>query len=397
MSVTEKGQPSVEAATGAANGGLPLQAVNRPTQTVSEVSAISRKGKGAKTTVFLSVGFLAALAAASALGVSVERNRSVPPPLKVVAKPEGVVGLGRLLPASGVVDIAVPFGAADARVVDLRAEEGETLNAGEIIAVLDNELSLRRALEVAKMQVAVKQAAYAQALHSIRFNRREVSAQHSRALVAFERARSEYERLKAVQAEGGATRQNVDLQRAERDEAEEETNRLAALRDRYGRGAPSKHPDAVGALRDVQSARAEVKRAEAELEKAFVRAPFPGTVLKRHVLPGEKPSSNGVVRFGDIRSMKVEVEIYQNEVARVTLGARAKVRSTALSDDLFGVVSHIGLRVGRQGVIDSTPAANTDARVVEVTLSLDAPSSEKARNLSELEVTAEILTKDGAV
>ena len=62
----------------------------------------------------------------------------------------------------------------------------------------------------------------------------------------------------------------------------------------------------------------------------------------------------------------------------------------AVSDTLQGTVERIGLRVEQQQVVDEDPAANIDARVVEVQIRLDPNSSEKVVGLTNLQVTATI-------
>ena len=69
-----------------------------------------------------------------------------------------------------------------------------------------------------------------------------------------------------------------------------------------------------------------------------------------------------------------------------------RLRSPALREELVGEIGSIGLSVGRQQRIDTSPAANLDARVVKATVVLDAASSARARALVGLEVRAHIET-----
>jgi HlyD family secretion protein len=57
---------------------------------------------------------------------------------------------------------------------------------------------------------------------------------------------------------------------------------------------------------------------------------------------------------------------------------------------LTGTVSRIGTLVGRQNVTADDPAANTDARVLIVTVALDEASSTRAARYINLEVVARI-------
>jgi HlyD family secretion protein len=94
--------------------------------------------------------------------------------------------------------------------------------------------------------------------------------------------------------------------------------------------------------------------------------------------------------------MTAEVEIYQNEIGRVAVGAPVEVTADALPQALHGTVSRVGLEVGRQRLIDADPAANTDARVVTVTVHLDPESIAIARRFTNLQVTARIQVAETA-
>jgi HlyD family secretion protein len=124
----------------------------------------------------------------------------------------------------------------------------------------------------------------------------------------------------------------------------------------------------------------------------FFARPAAGTVLTIHARPGEHPGSAGVLDFGDTRVMTAEVELYQADVVSIGVGQRAKLHSPALAVPLTGVVSRVGLSVGRQRLTDTSPGANIDARVVLATVALDDESSSRSRRLVGLEVKADIET-----
>ncbi len=55
-----------------------------------------------------------------------------------------------------------------------------------------------------------------------------------------------------------------------------------------------------------------------------------------------------------------------------------------------GIVSAIGMEIGRQSITSDDPAANTDARVVDVIIMLDEASSDLARRFTNLETVVRI-------
>ena len=135
-------------------------------------------------------------------------------------------------------------------------------------------------------------------------------------------------------------------------------------------------------------ARADMARAEAELELAQVRAPIPGTVLRVFTRPGERIGADGVVEIGQTDDMYAVAEVYETDIVRVRKGQRATIMSPALPGPIPGEVEKVGLRIGKLDVLSTDPAARTDARVVEVEIRLD--ESQKVSRLTNLQVTVEI-------
>jgi HlyD family secretion protein len=314
---------------------------------------------------------------------------SAPAPARVV------LGLGKLLPAGEVIVIAPPFGAGDARVSELRVAEGERVARGAILAVLDSERLFLAALESARAGVAAREAVLAQVRGGVESSRAEARAALARAMSAADTAAREYDRAEELRRRGAATEQLLDQRRAAREETSREVERLRATLGRYGDGPIDAQADVVVASRNLDSARADFERAQADLEKAYVRAPTDATVIAVEARPGEKPGTRGILKLGDIERMMIEVEVYQAQIARVAVGAAVEARAEALARPLNGVVTRIGLEVGRQTLVDANPAANTDARVVKVTVALDPASAELARGLTNLQVTARIASSGG--
>jgi HlyD family secretion protein len=340
---------------------------------------------GGATLVGLAWGGVRRLPAASA------------PPAASAARPARVaVGLGKVLPWSDVITVAPPFGAGDARIASLEVHEGDRVEKGSVLAVLDNERALLATVASAKAQIRAREAALAQVAASVSASRKESRMLLERTKVVAERASRELDRTEALHKDGAVSEQSFDLQRSASDEAWKEVARVKASLSRYGAGSVHGQADVVAAARQVDTARADLDRAEADLEKAYVRAPMAGTVLTIHGRPGERPASTGVLNLGDLERMKVEVEVYQTQIGQVSVGATVECEAEALPQRLQGVVQRVGLEVGRQTLVDMTPAASTDARVVKVTVALDEASTRLARPFSNLQVTARIASRGGS-
>jgi HlyD family secretion protein len=304
-----------------------------------------------------------------------------------------VVGLGRLLPEGEVVIVAPPFGAGDARVASLKVTEGDRVEHGSVLAVLDSERTLLAAIGSARAQLAAREANLAQVRASVQASRDEAGATLARAETTYQNTVREFERVEILRQRGYAAEQSFDQRRAARDEAAREVERARATLSRYGSGDLDAQADVRVAERNVDTARADLARAQADLDKAYVRAPITGTVLTVHVRPGEKPGAQGLMNLGNIDSMTVEVEVYQAQVGRVLVGDSVEVTAEALPQRLKGSVTRIGLEVGRQTVVDANPAANTDARVVKITVALEPDSSSLAQRFTNLQVTARITSR----
>lgn len=306
-----------------------------------------------------------------------------------VSAPKIVVGLGKLLPEGEVVTVAPPFGAGDARLASLSVNEGDRVERGMVLATLDNERPLLAALESAKATVAARQASLAQARASVSASRGEAQAALARAEAAAANAAREFERVEQLRRTGFAADTTYELRRTAREEAAREVERLQATLSRYA-GDVDAQPDVLVAARMLASAQADLERAAADLDKAYVRAPLAATVLTIHIQPGEKPGAAGIMNLGNIAQMKADVEIYQTQIGLVMVADPVEITAEALARPLTGKVSRIGLEVGRQSLIDANPAANTDARVVKVTVALDPASSEAASRYTNLQVIARI-------
>jgi len=75
----------------------------------------------------------------------------------------------------------------------------------------------------------------------------------------------------------------------------------------------------------------------------------------------------------------------------VKIGQRVKISGDSLSQALEGVVDRLGLRVSRNSMTQHDPVSITDARVVEVKILLDDPTT--VRNLIDGVVEVLILSK----
>ena len=201
------------------------------------------------------------------------------------------------------------------RVVELPVDEGDTIAAGDIIAVLDSE----------DLQASVRLA--------------EASLNEARARLA------DAEREFARQA---------DLVE---DRLTSQALYDAALTQREV------------ALAQVGTAEARLNSAQATLDYTVVRAPIDGVVIERNIEMGEmvapggftsQQSTGSIERIADPASLEVEADINESYIARLQLGQRASIRVDAVPGFEYS---------GRLRQI--VPTADRQRAVVQVKVSID--------------------------
>jgi HlyD family secretion protein len=383
MTVAMNPEPS------AAGSALPLPIVDRRGAVAQQAHSPARAAGGPRPVVVLmlatALGIAGLLYVSGGLGRQAKEVASEPPTAAAV------IALGRLAPLGELRSLAAPFGAGDARVAEVLVSEGQRVPAGTPLVVFDNAAALQAAWRVADEQLVSRQATLAQATRNVTSSQAESSAALARTEVAAQAAETEYQRWAALVEQGFVSPAAADQRRALRDEAAQELRRARAVAARHA-GDGAAQPELQAARQAVAVALAERDRAAQDRSRSLLAAPADGTVVAIHARPGERPGAQGVLDFGDTRTMTAELELYQGDVTRVRAGQRVRLRSPALSEELVGQISRLGLNVGRQQRIDTSPAANLDARVVKATVILDAESSARARSLVGLEVRAHIET-----
>lgn len=303
-----------------------------------------------------------------------------------------VVALGRLIPKGDVVTVATPYGAGDARIAGIEVAVGDQVVVGQTLAVLDNLGQLESTLNTVRAALDVRVATLAQVEQSVAASMQEAQASLERIQSTAETVHTDLDRATTLLERDAITRVEFDTTQARAIEVALDVERARVTLSRFDTQDGFPQPDIAVAEANLNVARADLDRAEQDLAKAYIRAPADGTVLDIHVRSGEKPGTMGVLDLGDTANMTVEAEIYQTLIGSVAIGDTVKVFADALDQDLIGSISAIGIQIGRQTINSDDPAANTDARVVDVIVALDAVSSAQAARFTNLEVVVRIDT-----
>lgn len=339
----------------------------------------------------------------------------LPPPRQVK-----VVALGRVEPVSQVIDVAT---AEAGRIARLEVQEGDRVEQGQILAYLDTYDVRRAERDVAASQLS---EARAQLAAETTLGNSQVQEANTRvgqidepqqAAIAAQQAaiqslqaelnvaEIDLARFQQLNESGAISRQELDRQRATVERLRADLANATATRQRLEQARLN---DIRNAQAQVNSARATTTRAqvasqvdsaaqslalaEAQLARTIIRAPQAGQVLDIFAYPGEAVSPTGepILALGDTDQMVVVAEVYETDIGLVEVGQPVTItsRNGAFSETLTGTVSEIGLQIAKNDVLDDDPAANADARVVEVRVRVD--QSEAVAALTNLQVDVAI-------
>lgn len=334
----------------------------------------------------------------------------------------GVSALGQLEPQGEILRLSAPnsLDGSSVRVEQLRVQEGDYLEAGQVVAILDHrsqrEAALRRAesaVEVARAQLATVQAGVPQGdieAQNARIERlkAELSRQFEIQDVRVERLTAELwnvqadlQRYEQLYQEGAIAIADLDTKRLAVATAQKQLQEATEIRQQTIESLQQQITEAQAALSSIAQVRPEevqlaeaqlrqaiatVEQAQTALEATYIRTPIAGQVLQINVLPGETLGNDGIADIGQTRNMVVVAEVYETDIERIQLGQTATVRSPAISSALTGTVNKIGRQVGSQKIFGIASSASTDNRVIEVEILLDEESSALVGHLSNLQV-----------
>jgi HlyD family secretion protein len=278
------------------------------------------------------------------------------------AQAQAVSALGRLEPENGVLHIGVsssPHAVSGSIIADLLVEEGDWVEAGQLLATTDSTEMMRAGAHKTEAELIL-------------------------ATVAAEAAKSQADEactMADVAASDAARRVSL-LERQL--SSEEETEQAQGQAQAMAASCTAAHANARVAAARIEVARARIAIDEIEIGRSMVHAPVAGRVLEIHTRPGELAGAHSVLDLGRTDHMFAIAEIYETDIGNVKVGQKASVSSDALPETLTGTVERIRGKVQKKDVIGTDPAARKDARIIEVEIRLD--DSKAAQALTNLQV-----------
>jgi HlyD family secretion protein len=172
------------------------------------------------------------------------------------------------------------------------------------------------------------------------------------------------------------------------------TQQIAAARATLSKISEVRTVDVTGARAELARAQATARQSQAELAEAYVRAPNAGEILKINTRAGETPGDKGIVELGQTSQMVAVAEVNESDVGKIKVGQTAMINSEsgAFGQNIRGTVSYVGLQIGKQDVLKTDPAADSDSRVVEVKIAIDPTDSQVVKGLTNSKVMIKINT-----
>ncbi len=260
-------------------------------------------------------------------------------PLDIVRPLEGVAALGQLSPIGEVRTLAAPVSGMGGtpRIAELFIVEGDKVIKGQPLAVFDNRDRILA-------DIAINKARLKTIENKILFQKREVT-RYKKSSLQGATSLSLYERIENDLIQSQSLKQEII----------------------------------------AQSQALEVDLKESQLE-----SPINGVILKINSRVGERPGSNGVLLVGNNNSMQAIIEVYESDINRVTIGQEVSLTSEngGFTGKLSGIVSRISPQIQQRQVLSTDPTGDSDARIVQVRVTLTPQSSEQVMTFTGMKVIA---------
>ena len=274
--------------------------------------------------------------------------------ISAAAAPEGVV-----LNATGYIVAAHKIELA-AKVIGkvnwIGVDKGDRVREGQVLVRLEDDEYQAQLLQ-AKGQLANLQAKLDEANHGSRPEEiAQAQANLNTAQADLDNARVTVERARKLVQEKLTPRQSVDDAEARYDGA---VHRVDSLRKAYELVRIGPRQEEIDSLRGaVDQARGALNFAETNLANTIIRAPNTGTILERAVEKGEfvttsfvgdRGAKGYVVSIADLNDLEVELDISQNDFAKLHAAQRGTVTTDAFPDRKYeGFIKEISPEANRQ-------------------------------------------------
>jgi HlyD family secretion protein len=287
--------------------------------------------------------------------------------ISAAGAPEGVV-----LNATGYIVAAHKIEVA-AKVIGkvnwIGVEKGDKVKQGQVLVRLEDD-EYQAQLTQARGQLANLQARLDEALHGSRPEEiAQALANLNSAQADLENARVSLDRSRKLVIEKLTPQQSVDDAQARYDSAIHKVNSLQKTYELVKLGPRQEEIDSLRG--QVEQARGALAYAETNLANTIIHAPVTGTILERAVEKGEfvttsfvgdRGAKGYVVSLADLNDLEVELDISQNDFAKLHAGQHGVITTDAFPDRKYdGFIKEI------------SPEANRQKATVQIKVKVDKP------------------------
>ena len=275
------------------------------------------------------------------------------------------------------------------KVAWIGVEKGDHVKQGQVLVRLEDD-EYRAQVEQARGNLQNLQAKLQEMLNGSRpeeIARARADVQQSRA--DLENARVTLQRTQQLVSEGVMAKQALDDAQARYNAQVARTNSLEHTADLVRIGPRQEEIDALRG--QIAQAKGQFDYASTFLANTVIRAPISGTILERNVERGEfvttgfvgdRGAKGYVVSIANLRDLKVELDINQNDFAKLDPKQRAVITTDAFPDLKY------------DGIIDEiSPEANRQKATVQVKVKVLNPDD---RLRPEMNATVAFIAKQDA-
>jgi HlyD family secretion protein len=243
------------------------------------------------------------------------------------------------------------------RVKEIRVKRGDIVKAGDALITLDDEEYQARVKSAEGMVDSLKAR-----VAELRTGSRpqEVEASEAAVLSAeatLKSAQLDSDRLEPLFEKGVIAKQELDRARMARDVARAQWDAQRKSAELVRIGPRREHIEAAEA--QLRQAEADLGFANTQLAYTTICAPISGTVLERIAEQGEtvtnmnfggtRGAKSSVISMADLSDLQVEIDLNENDLAKVTLGQPCEIRIDSNPDKVYsGEVDEIAPQADRQ-------------------------------------------------
>jgi HlyD family secretion protein len=242
------------------------------------------------------------------------------------------------------------------KVAWIGVEKGDRVKKDQQLVRLEDD-EYRAQVQQARGGLANLEANLARAMNGSRPEEvAKAKADLDNAVAGQVNAKVTYDRTRKLVEEGVLPKQNLDDAQAKLDSAAAQVLAFTRTWDLAKLGPRKEDIDAARGL--VEQAKGQVALVETQLSNTIIRAPIDGTILERNVEIGEfvttgmvsdKGAKGYVVSIADLNDLKVELDINQNDFAKLGGKQKGIVTTDAFPDRKYdGVIDEVSPEANRQ-------------------------------------------------